>query len=215
MTTAISYSASGTKSAAKVTLDKQVFSIEVKNHALLKDAYVAYQSNGRLNLAKVKTRGEVSGSTKKPWKQKGTGRARFGSRYNPIWRGGGITFGPTGNENYTKKLNVTSKRLAVKQALSLAASTGAVKTIDSFECKDGKVKSALAILKKVETSGRTLIVVHEKTESISRAVRNIQDVKAVQATYLNVFDILNADSVLVDKKALDDISAWLTQKEAK
>jgi large subunit ribosomal protein L4 len=90
MASVTSYSAAGVKSAAKVTLDKNVFAVEVKSHSLLKQAYHSYLDNSRTNLAQTKTRGEVIGSTKKPWKQKGTGRARFGSKYGPIWRGGGI-----------------------------------------------------------------------------------------------------------------------------
>jgi len=101
---------------AKTALPKEVFNVEVNNHELLKLAYDSYLANSRLASATTKQRGEVRGGGKKPWKQKGTGRARFGSTRNPIWRGGGIVFGPRGNENYTKKLSTTSKRVAVKQA---------------------------------------------------------------------------------------------------
>src|ERR1700678_2584307 len=89
-----------TPKATKLDLDKAIFGLEVKNHDLLKQAYLAYLANGRVNLAVTKTRGLVSGGGKKPWRQKGTGRARFGSSRNPIWRGGGIAFGPTGKETY-------------------------------------------------------------------------------------------------------------------
>src|SRR5687767_4981175 len=100
------YTSKGTKATTPVKLDKEVFGIEVTSHQLLKDVYTAYLANGRRNLAVTKTRGLVSGGGKKPWKQKGTGRARFGSSRVPIWRGGGITFGPTGNENYSKNINI-------------------------------------------------------------------------------------------------------------
>ncbi|MBI5357590.1 50S ribosomal protein L4 [Candidatus Saccharibacteria bacterium] len=207
------YTATGAKSATKVNLNKDVFGIVPENHQILKDAYVAYLANGRVNLAKTKTRGEVSGSTKKPWKQKGTGRARFGSRYNPIWRGGGITFGPTGNENYTKKIPTQTKRLAVKQALSLAAKDGVLNSIDSLSVKDGKVSEVVKVLKKIDAKGRTLIIVEEKTENIDRATRNIANVKVTQAKYLNVFDILNADMILATKSSLEEISKWLGGKK--
>ncbi len=109
------YTASGTKATTAVKLDKEIFGVEVTNHQLLKDVYTAYLSNGRLNLAVTKTRGLVSGGGKKPWKQKGTGRARFGSSRVPIWRGGGITFGPTGLENYKKHVTTKAKaRLPVR-----------------------------------------------------------------------------------------------------
>src|SRR5579859_3788007 len=107
------YTKSGNKATTAAKLDKQVFGVEVKDHGLLQQAYLAYMANGRQNLAVVKTRGLVSGGGKKPWKQKGTGRARFGSSRNPIWRGGGIVFGPTGLENYSHSLSTQSKRLAL------------------------------------------------------------------------------------------------------
>src|SRR5580658_9500569 len=109
------FTKTGTKATTPAKLDKAVFGVEVKHHELLKAAYVAYLANGRGNLAVTKTRGLVSGGGRKPWRQKGTGRARFGSSRNPIWRGGGIAFGPTGQENYTKNLNIKAKRLALKQ----------------------------------------------------------------------------------------------------
>ena len=110
------YTKAGAKAATATKLDASVFAVMPKNHELLKLAYTAYLANGRDNLAVTKTRGLVSGGGKKPWRQKGTGRARFGSSRNPIWRGGGIAFGPTGEENYTKKVHVSTKRTAIRQA---------------------------------------------------------------------------------------------------
>src|SRR6266545_1054603 len=114
------YTKSGTKATTPAKLDKKIFGVEVKNHNLLKIAYLAYLANGRPNLAITKKRGEVRGGGAKPWRQKGTGRARVGSSRNPLWRGGGIAFGPTGNENYSHKINTKTKREAIRQALSLA-----------------------------------------------------------------------------------------------
>src|SRR5258708_37309091 len=110
-------------------LPKIFFKVEVPNHELLKLVYGAFLANGRTNPAKTLPRGEVSGGGKKPWKQKGTGRARFGSSRNPIWTGGGVAFGPTGNENYSRKLGTSSKRTALCQALSLAVEADKVKII--------------------------------------------------------------------------------------
>ncbi|MBW3569365.1 50S ribosomal protein L4 [Candidatus Parcubacteria bacterium] len=203
------YTAAGAKSTAKISLDKNIFGLEVKSHGLLKSAYTAYSANGRANLAKTKTRGEVTGSTKKPWRQKGTGRARFGSRYNPIWRGGGIAFGPTGRENYSKKINVTSKRLAICQALSLGAKSGKIKVIDDFTVKDGKTKSAVKLLQKLGANRQILIVLENKTEAEVRATANLADVKLIQANYLNAYDILNADTILLSKNVLDGLKNWL------
>lgn len=203
------YTKTGTKATVAAKLDKSVFGLEVTNHELLKQAYVAYLANGRINLAVTKKRGEVSGGGKKPWKQKGTGRARFGSSRNPIWRGGGIAFGPTGNENYTHKMPVATKRLAIRQALSTAAEANKIHIIDTFECKDGKVKPTLALLDKIGAKGNVLIVVSVKDELVLRATNNLPNVMPVQANYLNVFDILNADTIVMSTKALAMVHEWL------
>lgn len=203
------YTKTGTKATTAVKLDKAVFEVEIKNHELIKQAYVTYLANGRENLAVTKTRGLVSGGGKKPWKQKGTGRARFGSSRVPIWRGGGITFGPTGQENYSQKLNVKAKRQAIRQALSMANTDGRINVIETFECKDGLVKPTAALLKKLGAVRRTLIVVNSKDELVERATRNLTDVKVVQANYLNVYDIVNAYHIIIEKKSLDTISEWL------
>lgn len=208
------YTKSGSKAATAAKLNAAVFGIMPENHELLKLAYTAYLANGRENLAVVKTRGLVSGGGRKPWKQKGTGRARFGSTRNPIWRGGGIVFGPTGLENYTKKIHVNAKRQAIRQALSLAASESRIKVIETFEAKTGKVSDTAKFLSKVEATGSVLIVVSEKDALVERATRNLPKVKAVQARYLNVYDILNADTIVISQKSLDIVTEWLGQAKA-
>jgi large subunit ribosomal protein L4 len=180
----------------------------------LKEAYVAYMANGRDNFAVTKTRGLVSGGGRKPWKQKGTGRARFGSSRNPIWRGGGITFGPTGEENYTKKLNLKAKRQALRQALSVAAAAKKVVVIEDITSKDGKTADLAKLLTKLGANRRTLIAVDTKSAELTRASKNLQNVKLVQANYLNVFDIMNADTILLTTAALAVVTDWL-KKEAK
>jgi len=208
-TTAPTFTKSGTKAATAAKLDASVFAVMPENHELLKLAYTAYLANGRENHAVTKTRGLVSGGGKKPWKQKGTGRARFGSSRNPIWRGGGIAFGPTGEENYTIKVNVSAKRLALRQALSMAAEEGRIKVIETIEYKDGKVAPIAALLAKLEVTGRTLLVADHKDDKAERATRNLQQVKIVQANYLNVYDLMNADSIVINEKALTMINEWL------
>lgn len=203
------YTKTGAKATTTAKLDKAVFGVEVKNHELLKQAYNAYLANGRQNNAVVKTRGLVRGGGRKPWRQKGTGRARFGSIRNPIWRGGGIVFGPSGNENYSKVLNTNKKRTALKQALSIAASNNCVTVIESFESKDGKVASTIKFLDKIGVKGSTLLVVPDKTDMIQRATRNVRNLSVVQAQYLNVFDVVNADTIVVSKDALQVIHEWL------
>jgi large subunit ribosomal protein L4 len=207
------YTKSGTKATTAAKLDATVFSVVPENHELLKLAYVAYLANGRENLAVAKTRGLVSGGGKKPWKQKGTGRARTGSSRNPIWRGGGIAFGPTGEENYRKEVNVKAKRLAIRQALSLAAEDKKITVIESVVLKEAKTAEFAKLLKKIEVGKRVLVVVEDKTKELVQAARNLSDVKIVQANYVNVFDTMNADTIVVTEGALKIISAWLGGKK--
>ena len=201
--------------STKTTLPKDIFDAKVTNHELLKVAYNAYLANGRSATAKTKTRGDVRGGGKKPWKQKGTGRARFGSSRVPIWRGGGITFGPTGEQNFTMKLSTGAKRTALRQALSLANQAGKLTVIDTFACPNSKTKETVKLLKdnQVDERARVLLVVSEKDDNVRRATNNLGQVKVVQAMYLNVFDILNADRLLISKKALDIVTKWLTKEE--
>lgn len=201
------YTKSGTKATTPAKLNKDIFGVDVKSHSLLKQAYVAYQANSRENLAKTLKRGEVRGGGKKPWKQKGTGRARFGSIRVPIWRGGGITFGPLGKENYSRDLNKKAKQQAIRHALTVNSAN--VSVIESFEVTSGKTKDAAALLKKIGVERKVLIAVDNKDAMTAQAVSNIEGVKYTQATYLNVYDIMNADHIVVTKKALEAIDAWL------
>ncbi len=190
--------------AEKTTLPKSVFAVEVRNHELLKLAYDAYLANNRLASATTKQRGEVRGGGKKPWRQKGTGRARFGSIRNPIWRGGGIVFGPRGNENYTKKISKTSKRVALRQALTVQAEKVFVAEIKTT----GKTAEVAKFLKENNLNRRVLIVA-EKTDELIRATNNISEALLVSPMYLNVFDILNADHIVIAPKAIETIESWL------
>ncbi|RKW01640.1 MAG: 50S ribosomal protein L4 [Candidatus Saccharimonas sp.] len=190
--------------AEKTTLPKSVFAVEVRNHELLKLAYDAYLANNRLASATTKQRGEVRGGGKKPWRQKGTGRARFGSIRNPIWRGGGIVFGPRGNENYTKKISKTSKRVALRQALTVQAEKVLVADIKTT----GKTAEVAKFLKENKLNRRVLIVA-EKTDELIRATNNISEALLVSPMYLNVFDILNADHIVIAPKAIETIESWL------
>lgn len=206
------YTKSGTKATTPAKLEKSVFGVEAKNHDLIKAAYDAYMANGRINLAVAKTRGLVRGGGKKPWRQKGTGRARAGSSRSPLWTGGGITFGPTGKENYSKGLNIKAKRLALRQALSIKADD--IKVIEAFESKDGKTALAAKMLDKIEAKGNVLLVVDSKSKELDMATRNLKGVILANANYLNVYDIVNADCIVITKPALEAINSWLG-KEAK
>lgn len=194
------------------TLNKEVFGLDVQNHELLKAAYDAYLANSRSSHAKTLKRGEVRGGGKKPWKQKGTGRARFGSTRNPIWRHGGVAFGRTGEENFTKKMSKNAKKVAVKQALSIKNADKAI-LVESI-ATTGKTKEIAKKLNDLKIADKAvLMVVDVKAPEVLRATNNIPNLKLVRATYLNVFDILNADAVIFSETALKATENWLLDKE--
>jgi len=196
--------------AAKATvLPEEVFAVEVKNHELLKLAYDAYLANVRQSSATTLTRGLVRGGGKKPWAQKGTGRARFGSSRNPIWRGGGIVFGPLGNENYSKKISTQSKRQAIRQALTLASKAEKVHVLDVVTT--GKTAEVVKFLADNKFARKTLLVVETKTPELLRATNNIQNVLLVSTKYLSVFHILNADHIVLSKASLPTLKSWLVK----
>ena len=197
---------------ADTKLPKEIFAVKVTNHELLKLAYDSYLANARLSSATTKQRGEVSGGGKKPWKQKGTGRARFGSSRNPIWRGGGVVFGPRGNENYTKSLSKTAKRVAVKQALTLANEAKKI-AIDDIKTT-GKTAEVAKYLADNKLNRKVLVVVSEKTPELMRASNNIQNVLVVSANYLSVYHILNADHIVLSAKAVPVLESWLVGGKA-
>ena len=196
------------------TLNKDIFGLTVENHELVKLAYDVYLANSRSSHAKTLKRGEVRGGGKKPWKQKGTGRARFGSTRNPIWRHGGVAFGRTGEENFTKKMAKSSKRLAVRQALSMKNAEKAVFVLDKEVKLTGKTKDAVKVLKDMKLEGKNVLAVAaEKTPEVLRSTNNLPNVKLVRATYLNVFDIMNADAIVFSEAALKATENWLMGEE--
>jgi large subunit ribosomal protein L4 len=198
-------------------LNADIFGLEVTNYELIKVAYDAYLANSRSSHAKTLKRGEVRGGGKKPWKQKGTGRARFGSTRNPIWRHGGVAGGRTGEENFTKNLARGAKKVAVRQALSIKNADKAIVIIESLGIKDGKVKEVVKTLNanKIGNEENVLLVVKEKDDLTLRATSNLAHVKVVRPTYLNVFDLMNADKVVIVKDAIEEIENWLLGKENK
>lgn len=196
------------------TLNKDIFGLTVENHELVKLAYDAYLANSRSSHAKTLKRGEVRGGGKKPWRQKGTGRARFGSTRNPIWRHGGVAFGRTGEENFTKKMAKSSKRLAVRQALSMKNADKAVFILDPVVKLTGKTKDVVKVLKDMKLDGKNVLAVAaEKTPEVLRSTNNLPNVKLVRATYLNVFDIMNADAIVFSDAALEATENWLLGEE--
>lgn len=197
-----------------ITLNKDVFYLSVENHELVKLAYDAYLANSRSSHAKTLKRGEVRGGGKKPWKQKGTGRARFGSTRNPIWRHGGVAFGRTGEENFTKKLSKRAKRQAICQALSMKNREEAILILDEPVKFTGKTKEAVEVLKKLKLEDKNVLAVCvEKTPEMVRSTNNIANLKLVRATYLNVFDIMNADVIVISEAGVRAVEKWLVGED--
>jgi large subunit ribosomal protein L4 len=208
MAHAVAYSKTGTKKDTPVKLSVKVFDVEA-NHELLGLAYRVYMAAGRTAGAEVLTRGGVRGGGKKPWKQKGTGRARAGGTRLPHWTGGGVAFGPTGLENHTRTLPVKAKRAAIRQALSAQAADKKIIALEAFDGGDGKVKPVAELLTKLGLDGRVVLVVADRTPMIDRATRNLPQVEVVAATYLNVALILNADWLVMTADAQTAVTDWL------
>lgn len=190
----------------EIELNDKIFAIKPTLH-LLAEAVRIQAINARKGLANTKTRGEVSGGGKKPWKQKGTGRARAGSTRSPIWRHGGITFGPTSDRNWSLKINKKAKTKALFMSLSDKVTDGKLIVLDGLNVENAKTKEFIKIMGAFEAklSGlgkKQLLVMPKKDESIVRASRNIPHFESTIATSLNVTDILKADTCVVLKESL-------------
>ena len=191
----------------KVSLSAQVFGIE-PNTQVMFDAVQVYQSNLRQGTAKTKTRHEVSGGGKKPWRQKGTGRARAGSSRSPVWVGGGTVFGPTGNQNWKLSQNKTEHNLALRSALSLKTKNGLV-VVDTLELKEAKTKAFLSVLNALKVDDKVLVVASELNDNLLLGARNLDWVKVVPTTNVSVYDLMNVDYVVASKDAVKKLEEAL------
>lgn len=190
-----------------ITLNVNVFGIE-PNDAVLYDAITQTRNSQRQGTHKAKTRAEVSGGGRKPWKQKGTGRARAGSTRAPHWRSGGVVFGPT-PRSYVTKMNKKERRLALKSALAYKLLDSEMIIVDNFNLESNKTKEALTILENLKVTGRTLIVVEELTEEAILATRNIDNVMLLEANEINVLDLVAANKMIITEEAIKKIEEVL------
>ena len=188
---------------SKIGLSASVFGIEPHNQAMF-DAVQVEQSNARQATAKTKVRHEVSGGGKKPFRQKGTGRARAGTTRSPIWVGGGTVFGPDGNQSYKISQNKKAHKLALKSALSLKAKEGLV-VVDSLEFKDKKTAEFLKVMDALKVANKVLVVVDEINENTFCSARNVNWAKVVTTDNVSVLDLLNVDSVVFTKSAVENL----------
>lgn len=190
------------KEAEKVELPATLFDV-AWNADLVHQIITIQQGNQRQVSAKVKDRGEVRGGGKKPWRQKGTGRARHGSRRSPIWVGGGVTHGPTAERNFKRKLNLKMRKKALLSILSEKLRQKQVVVLDSLKLKSAKTKELTEILQGLSLGTKsTLVVLPTMDMGVIRAARNIPHVKTVQAQDLGILDVINCTSVVLPKESL-------------
>lgn len=184
----------------EIELSEAVFGVE-PNESVLHEAVKNYLANQRQGTQSTLTRGEVSGGGKKPWRQKGTGRARAGSTRAPNWTHGGVAFAPKPRD-YSYNINKKTKRLALKSALSLKAKASDIIVINDLNMDAIKTKEFVKFLEAVEVSGKAMVVTAETRENVIKSARNIPGIKTTIASILSPYDIMNCDKFIVDEAAL-------------
>jgi len=175
------------------------------------DTVTGYRANQRMGTACTKTAGEVSGTNKKPWKQKGTGRARAGSFQSPLWVGGGVVFGPKPRD-FGKKVSKKTKQLALRKALSERLKAGDVVVVDEIKLSSSKTKDFVGVLSALEIKGTTLIVSVGTDKNLTLASRNVADVAITTSDSLNTYDVLRPDKLVFTKGAFEKVSDRLNQE---
>lgn len=185
------------------------------NQDLIHQALVRQQANARVSeITHTKTKGEVRGGGKKPFPQKGTGRARQGSIRNPHWKGGGVSFGPRNNRNYTQMMPKKQRRLALFSALSSKLTDGKIIALDKYETKEAKTKNFMAMLHKLPIEKDVLILIPEKDDTVQKSSANLPFVKTMLVNYLNIRDLQRFDQILFFEKSLKKMEELFTTKEA-
>src|SRR5881628_2638298 len=174
------------------------------------DVVVAYQANQRMGTASTKTMGEVAGTGKKPWRQKGTGRARAGSFRSPLWRGGGVVFGPKPRD-FGKKVTKATKQLALRKALSERLKAGDVVVVDDFKLGSPKTKEFLGALSALNVQGSTLVIAPGQDQNLTLASRNIRHVELATSDSLNTYQVLRFDKLLFTRAAFEKVEQRLAE----
>ena len=192
---------------SKMNLDAEVFGVEAHIQAMF-DAVQVEQSNSRQATAKTKVRHEVSGGGKKPWRQKGTGRARAGTTRSPIWVGGGTVFGPVGNQNFKISQNKKEHQLALRSALSLKAKEGLV-VVNEIKFAEKKTKEFVKMLDALKVANKVLVVVNEIDENTFAASRNVGYAKVVTSDNVSVLDLLNVDTLVMSQESVKQVEEAL------
>lgn len=199
------YNANG-ESVGKIDLEPTLFDVEVKPE-LVHEAVVAQTANTRDVISHTKDRSEVRGGGRKPWKQKGTGRARHGSRRSPIWSGGGITFGPRSIRNFSKKMNRKARRKALAMVLSDKVTNEKLIAVEALNFDEGKTKQLADVLAKLPSAGKkALVITAPENKTVAKAAQNLPGVESFPANALNVIALLRFEYVVVTKPALEVIT---------
>jgi large subunit ribosomal protein L4 len=175
------------------------------------DTVVAHLANRRRGTASTKTLGEVAGTGKKPWRQKGTGRARAGSFQSPLWRGGGVVFGPKPRD-YHKKVNAKTKQLALRKALTERLKAGDVLILDELKLASHKTREMVNLLRTLQLDGTTLIVAAEPDRNLLLASRNIPDLALTTSANLNAYEVLRPDKLVFTRSAFERLEARLMKQ---
>ena len=191
----------------EVELREEVFEVPV-NVSVMHQAFVRQQANARLGSAATKSRGQIRGGGRKPWRQKGTGRARQGTIRAPQWRGGGTVFGPQ-PRNYEQAMPRKMRRLALRSALSSKAAEDRIVVLDTLELNDPKTKQFIDILDNLGVDSTALVLLPDRNENVERSVNNLKGVKTLRANYLNIRDLLGFDYVIMPLGALEVIEGFL------
>ncbi len=202
------------KKIEDMDLNEAIFGVEM-NEDLLHQVYVVQEANKRKGLSHTKTRSERSGSTRKPWRQKGTGRARTGSIRNPIWRKGGVVFGPTKERNYTKKVNRKMSQKAFKIALSEKIKDKGIIVVDSFDAKEKKTRTFANALGKLKIGKKALVVLLNEEKETVKISRNIPIVTNIFIDQLSVSDILHNRFCIVSKSGIEELQKKLGKSRNK
>jgi large subunit ribosomal protein L4 len=189
------------KEAGSVDLAETLFAAPV-NEALIHQAVIRQLAGRRLGTSNTLTRGEVHGGGKKPWRQKGTGRARQGTKTAPQWAGGGVVFGPH-PRSYEQRMPAKMRRSALRGVLSAKASEGAVRVVEGFDLDEIKTRAMIDRLAAWDAGGKVLLVLPSRDQAVERSCRNLQAVRVILADSLNVVDLLEADTVVFTRDALD------------
>jgi len=195
------------KEVSSISLDASVWGVE-PNKSVMFDAVLVEQNNSRQATAKTKVRHEVSGGGKKPWRQKGTGRARAGTTRSPIWVGGGTVFGPDGNQNYKISQNKKEHTLALKSALSLKVKNGLV-VVDEIKFAEKKTKLFVQMLDALKAGNKVLVVIPAIDENTYSCSRNCAYAKVVTSDNVSVLDLLNTDSLIMSKDSVAEVTEAL------